>query len=604
MVFFSVALLTAPVLKADTFVGGSVGDQTWTVAGSPYIVTNDVAVTANLTIQSGATVLFIGSQQFLVSGQLNANGTSNNPILFQPAPGITDWRGLEFLSGGVGLMTNCVFTGCSKHAIQVDADALINLQGCTMAGNKYSAYDTIGGAAVYSSGNLYLSDCSFTNNALDPSLSGDGYGGAIYTAGTLVAQRCRFLGNYMNTWGGSYAGPGCYGGAIYCASGTVSLEACDFEENYLGLNNFPGGQLKLASSYGGAIFVYTGVLQATGCRFAKNGLVYNGYPEGGTAVYLDGGAGYFTNCLFTANYFFDYFSRVQTGAATVEGGTGAIVNCTIVSNGRPTFGYYSAGVSDFAGEIINSIVYGNYGNRPGQILDSPSNVAYCLVQGGYTNGATTNIITVDPLFADTTYYFLSANSPAIDAGDPDSSFNDVEFPPSQGGARNDLGIYGGPDALSALNLVPSLVFTTQPASQILSFGLTAVFSASASGGFGPLTYQWQFNGTNIIGATNSALTLANVSLQQSGYYRVMAGNFAGMITSDSASLTVTRIRTYVGLTISGVVGGSYQIQYMTNLNNTTWTTLTNIVLPSSPYLFFDADSAESPGRFYRFVLTQ
>ena len=36
-----------------------------------------------------------------------------------------------------------------------------------------------------------------------------------------------------------------------------------------------------------------------------------------------------------------------------------------------------------------------------------------------------------------------------------------------------------------------------------------------------------------------------------------------------------------------------------SVNATTWTSLTNITLPSSPYLFIDTNSTSAPSRFYR-----
>ncbi len=52
----------------------------------------------------------------------------------------------------------------------------------------------------------------------------------------------------------------------------------------------------------------------------------------------------------------------------------------------------------------------------------------------------------DPLFAETTSYTLSANSPCIDAGNPAGAYLDTSFPPSQGTTVNDIGLYGGPYA--------------------------------------------------------------------------------------------------------------------------------------------------------------
>lgn len=59
---------------------------------------------------------------------------------------------------------------------------------------------------------------------------------------------------------------------------------------------------------------------------------------------------------------------------------------------------------------------------------------------------------------------------------------------------------------------------------------------------------------------------------------------------------------YAGLTISGSVGTSYLVQSTTNLTAAgDWLTLTNLALPSSPYLWYDGGSQETGLRFYRVV---
>ena len=58
------------------------------------------------------------------------------------------------------------------------------------------------------------------------------------------------------------------------------------------------------------------------------------------------------------------------------------------------------------------------------------------------------------------------------------------------------------------------------------------------GASGNLAYQWQFNGTNIAGATNAALTLTNVGLTNAGDYTVILSNKAGSVTSSNAVLTI------------------------------------------------------------------
>ena len=94
---------------------------------------------------------------------------------------------------------------------------------------------------------------------------------------------------------------------------------------------------------------------------------------------------------------------------------------------------------------------------------------------------------------------------------------------------------------SVANLVivspPSI--STQPTNQTVVAGTSATLNVGATndcgGGF---VYQWLSNGTNISGATNASLTIANVQVANAGSYSVIAANLAGSATSAVAVLTV------------------------------------------------------------------
>jgi hypothetical protein len=164
------------------------------------------------------------------------------------------------------------------------------------------------------------------------------------------------------------------------------------------------------------------------------------------------------------------------------------------------------------------------------------------------------------------------------------------------------GYSGGAAGLDfTITMVPPLAISTPLVSQIVNVGSTTSFSVGTSGGSGAVTYQWTFNGTNIVGATNSTLTLTNVCLERAGTYQVSAVS-ATSAASSYATLTVTDMKRYIGLTISGIVGRNYEIRYKTNLIDSDYITLTNLTLPSSPFIVFDVESANSPARFYQFVL--
>jgi hypothetical protein len=80
--------------------------------------------------------------------------------------------------------------------------------------------------------------------------------------------------------------------------------------------------------------------------------------------------------------------------------------------------------------------------------------------------------------------------------------------------------------------------SSHPQSLTVAAGGAAQFSVTAAGTPAP-TYQWQFNGAAINGATSSTLTLASVSTASAGNYTVAVTNTLGTVTSNPATLTVT-----------------------------------------------------------------
>ena len=91
-----------------------------------------------------------------------------------------------------------------------------------------------------------------------------------------------------------------------------------------------------------------------------------------------------------------------------------------------------------------------------------------------------------------------------------------------------------PAAPMTVLVPPSIVLP--PASQIAAQGSTVNLNVTA-GGDSP-SYQWQFNGANITGATASTLQLTNVQPSHSGGYAVTVTNPVGAIVSTEATLTV------------------------------------------------------------------
>jgi hypothetical protein len=138
-------------------------------------------------------------------------------------------------------------------------------------------------------------------------------------------------------------------------------------------------------------------------------------------------------------------------------------------------------------------------------------------------------------------------------------------------------------------------------------GSSASFSVSVSG-TAPFHFQWRFNGTNLLNATNAACTIQAVAATNTGNYSVVVTNSAGSATSSNALLTVivppsVVLQFWAGyplLDLSGMLSSNFVVQYSTNLAGSNWISLLSLSnLPASPYLFLDPAGDGQPARFYR-----
>src|SRR5438067_3546177 len=93
--------LACPAASGDTIItGGNVINQTWTAAGSPYVVQGDIIVPSGafLTIEAGTLVQFASTDaqasgidpariELTVKGAFTVNGTAADPVIFQAKAG-------------------------------------------------------------------------------------------------------------------------------------------------------------------------------------------------------------------------------------------------------------------------------------------------------------------------------------------------------------------------------------------------------------------------------------------------------------------------------------------------------------------------------------
>ncbi|MBF0227163.1 MAG: right-handed parallel beta-helix repeat-containing protein, partial [Desulfobacterales bacterium] len=114
-------------------------NTTWTLSGSPYIVSgsvtiqhNEIGQIATLTIEPGVEVRFNQVARLNIggnsggSGALIAQGTQENPIIFtsnKPTPSKGDWEGITFYNtsdDSSSIIEHCIIEYCRSYGIYIN----------------------------------------------------------------------------------------------------------------------------------------------------------------------------------------------------------------------------------------------------------------------------------------------------------------------------------------------------------------------------------------------------------------------------------------------------------------------------------------------------
>jgi GH25 family lysozyme M1 (1,4-beta-N-acetylmuramidase) len=157
--------------------------------------------------------------------------------------------------------------------------------------------------------------------------------------------------------------------------------------------------------------------------------------------------------------------------------------------------------------------------------------------------------------------------------------------------------------------VPAIapIITTNPLPQLVKLGTNVTFTAAASGLPAP-NFQWQFNGTNISGMTNSTFTIAQVAVTNAGNYSVVATNIAGAVVSSNALLSLLPPAPAQFQSLAMQSNGSVQINFTgdaywtytieTSSNLVDWNTLTNLTSTNGAFQLTDSPTNRTQ-LFYR-----
>jgi predicted outer membrane repeat protein len=295
----------------------------------------------------------------------------------------------------------------------------------------------------------------------------NGYASGTHGGGVTIANNsrpriedCRIIGNTGAA--GTMAGIG-----IYCASSSPKISRCVISSNTAPTNSnndHMGGGVYIASSSAPVL---------RGCSISNNSIAFTiNYRNYGGAVYCNGSSPLFDSCSFTNN------TADRGGGICLTGSSNAkLFYCLVVNNQSRAWGgglysenstptsvnntfFKNSGVNgggalyctNSTTSLMNTICWRDTAAGAQEVTSSGGSitVAYSDVQGGWT-GAGVGNMDADPLFENESWFHLTANSPCVDAGNPDPGYNDRPDParpgfalyPAMGGLRNDMGAYGG-----------------------------------------------------------------------------------------------------------------------------------------------------------------
>ncbi len=314
-----------------------------------------------------------------------------------------------------------------------------------------------GGAGIYNTGNLTLSDVSVTNN-----WSQTGNGGGIYSTGTLTLTDVTISGNIsLDDGGGVYNDNGTVTMTDSTLSGNTALNGGGIENtgkatltNVIVSGNLASGGTTSGFTKGGGIS-NSGTLTVMRCLVSDNNAIATDKSNMGAAIFSYGGGienentgtAFVINTTITGNSARETTPPPQEGASCYGGGvdnqgTATLTNITIDANsalgyqtGLMAGGSFGGGLMNWRTLTLNnSIVAGDNINNShlqtvkGDIYGTVTSGFNNLLEdstttGGLKNGSNGNITGKSPLLGPlqdnggpTETMALLTGSPAIDAG--------------------------------------------------------------------------------------------------------------------------------------------------------------------------------------------
>jgi hypothetical protein len=279
---------------------------------------------------------------------------------------------------------------------------------------------------------------------------------------------------------------------------------------------------------------------------------------------------------------------------------GATASSLTISNTQSAnAGTYDVVAFNSAGSVISSNAILTVNNLP-VLQNGPQNVSAIV---GTSVSFSITVTGGLPLY----YQWYFKGSPIL--GATSTSYGIPNVQTNHAGnysitVSNSWGVITGSALLTVL--VPPAIIT-QPKTQVVVAGSNATVLVVATG-TAPLAYQWRLNGNALQGATGSSLVLSNFSGVQVGSYSAVVSNTAGVMISQSASLSlrlpailrfseVNMTGSNCWLKLSGETNTPFLVESSTNL--VSWLPVTVLYTSNFTASFLDPQSSISGKRFYR-----
>jgi parallel beta-helix repeat protein len=215
-IFISISLTN--IICGQTLISNKIVSGSWKKENSPFIINCNILVEANnsLIIENGVKVIFNGQYNFIIEGQLKANGLKGDSVIFTSINSNTRWQGLKFnnttnsaLSSNLTFCTiensgsktgegsNTSFSIEYGGGLYISGSAPLAVSNCLIRYNMAS-----NGGAIYNNNNLV----KIINSKLDQNQAW--IGGALFSKRNTTLKGCLISNNI------SYTSYGCFASSL------------------------------------------------------------------------------------------------------------------------------------------------------------------------------------------------------------------------------------------------------------------------------------------------------------------------------------------------------------------------------------------------------